>query len=388
MNFLLLVFGEMKSLICGKKSIFLFLTLGLSLSFYSFHLMYGSIQYTIRGFYNYNKYNTYTIEIQNTEKEAIYRNMDILIEKGLRTALLMEISDDKPLLIGWFGENNNRWFIQNQGSFFNESDYNEKQNVAVIADNMYPYPDVNYSEYPYVYDGQHFVIKGLFLPTSNKAFFNGCNSMFDKYYSPAVIESNVKHDGHNHYENKMEHPYYNQAALIPYTTFEALEYKPDVVRFEFTVTSLKVRENIKNQLTELFPNETIMIPEAADYAYTKEMWFSLLKSIIICIASMINIIGLFVYWQNSRMYVYQVYYLVGAKLIDILKLNLFCWVLLLGISLAVSGFLVYLTKPVMEMLLIDTGMTFRHTMLIYLCSILVSFFMLLPYLIRMRRQKL
>lgn len=386
MKILLLVLGEIKCLICEKKLIFLSLVLGLSLSFYSFYLMYGSIQYTIRNFYSGNEYNTYTIEIQNTEKEVIYKNIDKLTEKGLKTALMMKTNDEKPLLIGWLGQNENRWFIQNQGSFLDKSDCYEKRNVAVISDNLYPYPDVNYANYSYLYDEHEFSVKGLFSSTTNYAFFYGCDGMYEKYYPTTVMEADTDHEEH-HFESDKRHPYYNQAVLIPYTTFEALSYTPDVVRLEFTVSSLKVRERIGKQLTELFPNETILFPKAADGRYTKEMWYALFKSIVICIASTINIIGLFLYWEKDRMYVYQIYYLVGAKFIDLFKLNVFCWMILLGISLALSRFLANLTKPLTALLNIDVAMTVSQIVSLYLCSMILSFILLLPYLIQMRRLK-
>lgn len=386
MKFLLLVLGEIKCLICERTLIFLSLVLGLSFSFFSFHLMYGSIQYTIRNFYSGNEYHTYTIEIQSTEKEILYQNIDRFIEKGLKTALIMKISDDKPLLIGWFGRNENHWFIQNQGSFLNQEDCDNMQKTAVISDHLYPYPDVNYMDYLYQYEDDIFSVKGLFSTTTNEAFFYGCDGMYEKYYPTTVIETTGQEE---HYiESEKRHPYYNQAVIIPYSTFETLSYMPDVVRFEFIITNIKEREHIRTQLEELFPNETILLPKAMDRAYTKEMWISLFQSIGICIASAVNIMGLFLYWEKDRMNVYQIYYLVGAKFIDLFKLNLFCWMILLGISLVLSRCFVNLTKPLTALLHIDAAMTIGQIIALYLCSMILSLILLLPYLNQIRRLKL
>lgn len=395
MRFHILLLGEFKSIITKKAALLILLVTGLALSFYSFYLMYGSVQYTIKMFFSSKHCNTYTIENHNTDNNDIYKNIDVLLKKGLRTALMMTITDDKPMLIGYLGDDS-RWFMQSQGSFFSDEHYENGINSAIIPDILYPYPDVNFSNYNIKYEDNEFSVIGLIVTTNNRIyFFAGCEDIYEKYY-PSTQENTYtdnehdhNHDDeHEHYKNNIkETKISKQCIIIPYTTYETLNYKPDIVRLEFTVTSLSVREKIKNELAELFPNEEIIMPEASNYSYTTKMWIALLKSIGICIASLINIIGLFVYLLEYRISAYKVYYLVGARFRDIIALNILCWLTVLGVSFIISRLLMRITEPIVKMLHIYSELTLIQGFTIYITSFFISFILLFPYLYRMRRLK-
>ena len=102
--------ADLLTLIKKHKLVFWVIIISIAGSFTVFNIMTGVIAYEIQSAKKASMFHTFTIDLGKQPLDAaMYERL--LRTDRLRTAILIKASSNEPLIAGWFGRNDNRWFI-------------------------------------------------------------------------------------------------------------------------------------------------------------------------------------------------------------------------------------------------------------------------------------
>ena len=350
-----LIKNDLIALLKAHKLLFIILISGIIASFFTFEMMVGLVQYKIEKSKDFSMLNAFSIDFGAAINDSDKKNIEHILndDENLRTALLVSVFDDKPMLVGWKGENDNRWFVLDEGRFFYQTEVSNKSNVVVVSAGLYNEPDFDYKTSRFTIGNNEFQIIGIGILPANGVLFIGQEDLYQKYYL-----ANKTNYYHAHEENEEDEQVVDyapidshiQTEIIPFTTYQKLGYQPNIIRLEYRHDNLSTYNKKIDELLVLFPNSTIYAPQPPKQFYSSEMMSKIIQAILLMIFALVNIAALFVYWLAVNKHVHTIYSICGANKKDIFLLIAIEWGIIVIIAFLASFLLQIFIYPLIKAL--------------------------------------
>ena len=350
--------ADLSALIKKHKVIFWVIIISIACSFTIFNMMTGVIAYEIQSAKNASMFHTFTIDLKEQTLDAeMYRRL--LGTDRLRTAILIQASDNEPLIAGWFGRNDNRWFILDEGTFFEDEDTNA--DVAVVSQNLYPGIAFEEGIYTVPVAGVDAKIIGVGIIPQSSILFIGASEVYEKYYP--------KSDSEVHYHEESDEEDMDVrlfTTIIPAQSFLRYDLSANVLRVEYQINNESELAVISGELKALFPDADILVPELPDTVYKSDMSAAALRAVLIIGCGFVNLVALFTYWLERQRRTHTLYMLLGSTKCFIVKTIMIEWLVMMILGYLVGFAIQLLLTPVMTALFIYNTITILNTVVIFL----------------------
>ncbi len=375
-----LVLKDIANLFRTRKLLSVLLICGIAVSFLAFHMMFGIIKLTLVASRGFSAFSTYSIDFDDLVTSDNMAQVEHIIDSSdlLRTALIMRINEDSPMIVGWHGANDDRWFVQDEGRFFTETELSEGANLAILSGRLYSRPDFDYASFPTKIASEHFEIIGFGILPTNRIFFTFQDALYEKYYPPTDESQIHSHAEDDAFDETQQVNVVDQAKIIPYKNFLKLGLKPQVVRLEYDIKDADSYYSILRQLEETFPNAMIMPPVLPQTHFSETMQADLLQAVGIVAVALVNIAALFIYWLQLNRTVYRTYMTCGASKKTVASLMLCEWLVIVSISFFIAILAQNLLTPVTELLEISFRFDLIEYVAIFLGGYLLSLLFMIP----------
>lgn len=386
-----IVFSDFISMFRRHKLVFFVLLLSIACSFLVFSMMTGVVNYRINQFKMTSSFHTFSIDLDNKTLDNTEESVKNLIEnENLRTLFLAKTSLTEPLIVGWHGRNDDRWFVLDEGRFFEEQD-EDNNNVAVVSQKIYPTLAFEESKQSFTIDGNTFEIIGVAMSSGSQLFIYA-NDLYQKYY-PDLENTTYEHnDNSEHCEhednceyntpsNEIKYPIEDinkETIIIPINAFLNFEYIPNIIRLEYYIADERELEQTYYELSVLFPNAIIHKPILPEEFLAKDMISAIMKSVAIIICAFVNIIALYIYWLICQKRIHSIYLLCGARKVTIIKLILTEWGILMLLGYVLFVCLQSIIAPIITLLSVKLVTDIWKHLLLFLFLYLVTTIMIIP----------
>ena len=387
MNFCLIK-NDLIALLKAHKLLFIILISGIIASFFTFEMMVGLVQYKIVKSKDFSMLHAFSIDFGAAINDSDKKNIEHILNdnENLRTALLVSVFDDKPMLVGWKGENGNRWFVLDEGRFLTQTEVSNNSNVVVVSAGLYNEPNFDYKTSKFTIDNNEFQIIGIGILPANGVLFTGQEDLYQKYYS-----ANKTNYYHAHEENEEEEQQVEdyvpidshlQTEIIPFTTYQKLGYQPNIIRLEYKYDNMSTYNKKIDELLVLFPNATIYAPQPPQQFYSSEMMSKIIQAILLTIFALVNIAALFVYWLAVNKHVHNIYSICGANKKDIFLLIAIEWGIIVIIAFLASFLLQYSIYPLIKALHISFEFSILQNAFILAAGYFLTMVFIAPQIIK------
>lgn len=336
-----------------RRIVFVVLVISVTCSFLVMSLMTGVVKHLIRSASMGSAWNTFTVEYpEGVSADDLAEGYEVLMRESSPSTVFAASFDGSAsaVVLGWYGENENRWFTQDEGRFLDDSDVESAARVAVVSEKLYPAFEFEEFAHPVQVAGTDVNIIGVgMLPTG--ALFTG--DAFDAFRRYAEPEGDRK-IAHVHDEPEATNDKEITGTIIlPISTFIDLNLTANLIRVEYSVTSERILALYHSFLESVFPGAQITDPVIAETFYSDSMKVAISRSVGLIIFAFINIAALYVYWLLMMRRTHTLYMACGASKSTIITMILLEWFILtlLGYMLfiLVQGF----SAPVLNFMRIE-----------------------------------
>lgn len=324
--------------------IFIVLVLSIACSFLVFSMMTGVINYEISAAKKISAFHTFSIDLNQHEVEHLSSTIGELNKDArLKTIILIKTSKEAPLIAGWKGKNDDRWFVLDEGEFI---DVSSESDVAVVSQSLYP--GVAFVEGKHQVDvyGNSVPIIGVGIIPSNAILFTRATELYNKYY---VSNDSLWHAHDEDSGDEDSISLVNESVIIPMNLFLRYGLDTDIIRLEYSISENAEVNQINEYLSSVFPAATIYKPTLPETEYSRDMVITIIRTLAIIIFAYINIISLFVYWLIRQKRTHSLYMLCGARKCQIVTAIAVEWAIL-----SVVGYVVFL---IVQTLLLPLAVT-------------------------------
>lgn len=350
--------ADLLTLIKKHKLVFGVIIISIACSFTVFNMMTGVIAYEIQSAKKASVFHTFTIDLGEQPLDAaMYERL--LQTDGLRTAILIKASGNEPLIAGWFGRNDNRWFVLDEGVFFEEKDLNA--DAAVVSQNMYP--GIAFQEGRYTVDvaGVDAEIIGVGIIPQSSILFIGAGDIYEKYYPKS---DSAVHYHEEHEEDDVDVRLFT--TIIPAQSFLRYALSANVLRVEYLINDARELAIVSSELKALFPDADILEPELPATVYESEMSAAAIRAVLIIGCGFVNLVALFTYWLERQRRAHTLYMLLGSTKCFIVKTIMIEWLVMMIFGYLAGLAIQILLTPVMTALSIYNTITMLNTFVIFL----------------------
>jgi hypothetical protein len=349
-------------------------------------MMLGVVQFQINASKNLNTLHSFTVDFGGNFVAEDFIGINSILNTGidLPNVLLIRTSRNEPMLIGFRGENNDRWYVHDEGRELSSDDEQLVAKNVVISPGLYNRPDFSYANYPLVIAEHTFNIVGIGIIPQNNLFFVGAD-LYEKYYPQNEQVADVYNHEHDHDEEDIDYvkviPQY-QTILMPFSTFHELGYRVDIATFMHQYSSLEEFEDFSTRLSITFPNAEIHQPTTPKEYYSSDMQRQLIQALLLICAALINIAALFVYWLSVNKRVHGVYMLCGATRIKVISLMFIEWSILVLVSFLLSFCIEILTTPIFMRIGVTFDFSIQQTILMLVGGYIATVIFMLPQIFK------
>ena len=341
-----------------QTSLFLALILGITVSFFAFQSLLGTVNYTIETIAR-QRYRTYSLDVSSsTMDQDDLATLSSLMGEEVQTVLLMTIDPEQPLVVGFWGTDQTEgddWCTCLEGGFFTEEEMNGDQHIAVVSEEMYLPADVEWRRRPLVLNDHEYSVVGLGFSSMTTLLFTDGKLMME-YYPPADV---VYKEGENDPVD-LEHPWkleYGSAILLPNHAYWQEGYSPDLVRIQAMPSLWGQEERFEQKLRLLFPEAKIIPPGDAGDWLSDAVRQNLIQAAVVTILAVINIIALFTYWLRSNQHTYLVYRICGARRHQLFSTVALQWGIIVTLCFFLARLLQWILKPMADYLHISLALS-------------------------------
>ncbi|MEG2136695.1 MAG: FtsX-like permease family protein [Clostridia bacterium] len=373
--------SDLMTLFKSHKVVFWVIIFSVACSFAVFAMMTGVVSYEIQSAKKASMFHTFTMDLNGQSLGGT--TFDKLLQNDkLRTAVLMQASGDRPLIVGWHGGNDDRWFILDEGTFFDRK--GAGTDVAIVSQNLYP--GIAFEERRYQADvaGRRPAIIGVGIIPQSSLLFIGAGEVYEKYYprpDPTQLNDHEESDEANVDVRQF-------TTIIPAKNFLAYGLSANVVRIEYSLENANELAAVAAELQALLPEADIDEPQLPDEAYANEMSSAALRAILIIGCGFVNLVALFTYWLVCQRRSHTLYRLFGATKWYIVKIILIEWLILLFAGYLIGMVIQRLAKPFMLALSIANSMTVLSSLAVFLVLYAMSLLLMASQVMRNTRMDL
>lgn len=222
--------------------IFIVLVLSIACSFLVFSMMTGVINYEISAAKKSSAFHTFSIDLNQHEVEHLSSTIGELNKDArLKTMILIQTSKEAPLIAGWKGKNDDRWFVLDEGEFIDAS---SESDVAVVSQSLYPGVAIVAGKHQVDVYGNSVPIIGVGIIPSNAILFTSVTELYNKYYASNDSLWHAQDDVDSGDEDSIS--LVNETVIIPMNLFLRYGLDTDIIRLEYSIS-----ENAEvNQINE------------------------------------------------------------------------------------------------------------------------------------------
>lgn len=356
--------ADLLALIKKHKVVFGVIIMSIACSFTIFNMMTGVIAYDIQTAKNASMFYTFTVDLGAPQLDAaMYERL--LKTDGLRTAILIRASGDEPLVAGWFGQNDDRWFVLDEGMFFEDDDLDA--DVAVVSQNLYPGIAFQEGLYTVNVAGEDAKIIGVGILPHSSILFIGAGDVYEKYYPHS--DSSVHYHDDNDGDGIDVRLF---TTIIPARSFLRYGLCANVLRVEYSLNNARELATVSGELKALFPDADIIEPELPAVAYRRDMILAVLRSVLIIGCGFVNLVALFNYWLDRQRRTHTLYMLIGSTKCFIVKTIMIEWLVIMIFGYLVGLAIQWLLTPIMTALFIHNTISMLNTVVIFLALYVMS----------------
>ena len=374
--------SDLLSLVRAHKLVVCVLVISIACSFLVFSMMTGVFYYEISSAQKSSNNHTFSIDVGLVE--PINLNGSIiksLQNTKLHTAILVQKFSNSPTIAGWYGRNDNRWFVLDEGRFFSPSEMENDSSVAVVSEGLYP--GIGFAEGLHsvsLYNSSVNIVGVGIIPTGEYLFVN--MDLYHKY-------SGIKEKMWNHHDTARQtddglsdSECVNETIILPLPAFLSIGIKPDVLMLEYDIKTETELQSIYKELTSLFPRSTVYKPVLPEADFSAEMKSAIAKSVSIIVCAFINIIAMFVYLLSVLKRTHVVYVICGANKRTIAIISSVEWLVLM-----IFGYIIYIAlcriiSPITDILSIQLVVDTKSNLLLFGFLYIITNAMLFPQIIK------
>ena len=339
------------SLLAHKKRIvFIVLIISVVCSFLVISLMTGVVKYQIRSANMGSSFNTFTVEYpEGISADELAKKYAALSESSPRTVFAANFdSSASSVVIGWYGENEGHWFVQDEGRFLTNADVESAAKVAVVSERLYPVFEFEEGVHPVQVAGTDVNIIGVGTLMTPSLLFTG--GAIDAYTRYAESEGRLKvADELGAEDNRAP----TETIILPISTFTNLDLTSNLIRVEYTVGSERVLEQYHILLESIFPGAKIIDPVIGEVFYSVSMKQAIFRSAGLIILAFTNIAALYVYWLLMMRRTHTLYMVCGASKRNIVVMILLEWFILTLLGYILFAVIQYFSMPLLEFMKIE-----------------------------------
>lgn len=356
--------ADLLALIKKHKVVFGVIIMSIACSFTIFNMMTVVIAYDIQTAKNASMFYTFTVDLGAPQLDAaMYERL--LKTDGLRTAILIRASGDEPLVAGWFGQNDDRWFVLDEGMFFEDDDLDA--DVAVVSQNLYPGIAFQERRYTVNVAGEDAKIIGVGILPHSSILFIGAGDVYEKYYPHS--DSSVHYHDDNDKDGIDVRLF---TTIIPARSFLRYGLCANVLRVEYSLNNARELAAVSGELKALFPDADIIEPELPAVAYRRDMILAVLRSVLIIGCGFVNLVALFNYWLDRQRRTHTLYMLIGSTKCFIVKTIMIEWLVIMIFGYLAGLAIQWLLTPIMTALFIHNTISMLNTVVIFLALYAMS----------------
>ncbi len=336
-----------------RRIVFIVLIVSVTCSFLVISLMTGVVKYLIRSASMGSMWNTFTIEVSDgISADELAERYEALLSGSSPSTVFAASFDGSPsaVVIGWYGNNENRWFVQDEGRFLDDSDCKRTAKVAVVSEELYPAFAFKEGVHPVQVAGTDVNIIGVGTVPAGVLFTGGASDAFHRY---AETEGERKIA---HVQDELEAAEDNQMTgtiILPISTFIDLNLTANLIRVEYSVVNEQILAQYHSFLESIFPGAQIIDPVIAETFYSSSMQTAILRSAGLILFAFINIAALYVYWLLMMRRTHTLYMVCGASRCTVITMILLEWLLLMLLGYILYVIIQYFSKPVLEFMYIE-----------------------------------
>ncbi|CZT57465.1 ABC transporter permease [Solibaculum mannosilyticum] len=358
-----------------KRQTFLFLVLviGVTISFFAFNSLFGTINYTTTNIAQ-NMYRTYSLDFDGQYHSSDQQKILDLIDQDdeVETVVFMTIDQEKPLIVGFHATsttNLTNWYSRSEGRFFTEEELNSSKKIAVVTDDLYVPIDIRWREHPFHLDGIDYSVIGLSSDFTIPHLFTD-RELQDEYYPNHNNYMNVENEDDQTNTVWSNEP--GTAVIIPYKTYLEQGYSPNLVRIEYKADCYNRLPEFQKQLQDLFPQATVIPPGQLDERYYDSVKETVMQAVFVIALALVNILSLFTFWLWTNRDTFRTYRICGARQGQLFRVLAIQWGIIVLLCFGLSRLLQFALQPLAEYLNISLTLTIPQILLILIGGYLLT----------------
>ena len=362
-----LIMADLLSLLRKHKAILFPVILSIACSFTVFSMMTGVVEFEMEAAKKTSFHQTFTLDMKaQLIREENYN--EIFATGRVNTALLMRADPREPLIVGWYGRNDNRWFVLSEGRFFDAEEIDA--DVAVISQNVFSGLTLTNEPHELDIHGSTARIVGLgAIPQSNMLFIGGGAPIYERYY-PSTHTTQHQHDYPSDEVDARA-----TTVIVPAKSFFRYGLTANVVRIEYLLDGAEERDAVWKRLQSLFPSADIVVPDIPVEYYQAPLTSATVRALLIIGCGFVNLVALFTFWLNRQRRVHTIYLVLGLRRVFVSYLIAVEWLVLMLAGYLGGLALQAMLAPLMKLLYVNNSLTIRNSLLafgaLYLMSILL-----------------
>ena len=315
-----------------RRIVFIVLIASVTCSFLVISLMTGVVRDIIRSAGMGSMWNTFTIEVpEGIGAEDLTEKYELLMrESSPTTVFAVSLDDSGSTVVGWYGDNKNRWFTQDEGRFLTDSDVKSTARVAVVSWRLYPAFGFEEGACSVSVGGTDADIIGVCDMVGPHMLFMGVNEVFDRYNNGV-----------------------SDTVILPITTFAELGLTARLIRVEYSVGSEKIMAQYHAFLESVFPGAGITDPVIAETYFSDSMKEAVIRSAGLILLAFINIAALYVYWLLMMRRTHTIYMVCGASRSAVIRMILLEWFLITLLGYILYVVIQHSSMPVLDFMNIE-----------------------------------
>ncbi len=255
--------------------------------------------------------------------------------------------ENSPAVVGLFNgsTNRNRWFVLEEGRYFNSEEEAASSPSAILSRNLFPEGVFDLSQHKASYLNQELTVVGL-SPIFANNFFIGMQDLY-RQIAPKALQEPPQYMSSYHdlsYDKQQElerqYKFLSSVVVIPYSLFQSMDLVPQLAVLSFNELSASNRNSIFEELKMLFPKAEVHPSLTAEQALSFYTQNDLRYGVLLSIVSVVFIMAMLYYWLDVSYNTQWIMYKLGCAKGTIRRLNIMALLIVLliayGISLALS----------------------------------------------------
>lgn len=333
--------------------IIVLIVLGIASGFFAINISDGYIQYRLTSSQGM-QYTTVSVYLDQTKLD-LGTLSDFIEQEPLgpvNNLVLFTDNENQPLILGWKGNQIERWFSVNSEPFFSAEDMRTSARKVYLSDTLLPAGTKDYSNASFEINGvKHEIIASSSLMRYN--FFRGTALSADQRSETGI-------------------------AIIPYSTYLKSGLSPSLMRIDLKAYRPGDRQRVHETLIKWFGESNVNYPMNYLTSQLSSMIYIYTTAALLSVLSLMGIVALFSYWIETNKPQYRVYLLCGASTWRVRSLILLEWSVISFAALLIAVSVQLLISEPLSTVYVYTNFSPFRIAAIFIGELLITTLLLSP----------